>query len=159
MLVRLPKTLNGGLTLNNLRKLAKQHFEGGFRFISYSMVDMMGNRSIDKSCWVLMTKNIVPGSRSKSYTEQQRIVAGLAEKSLIGYQVPEALEAAACILSQYFALKIRLFSDAPLTYTRCKENIQGLRAIVGGFYPSGLEISNYPLSDTDPVGVAALRKF
>lgn len=167
MLVRLPKTLNGGLTLKNLGKLAKKYFscsDSGYRFILPVIIQELGDKSIDKSHWVLMTKDVLPGSRAKSYDEQKKIVADLAEKALIGYDVPETLESAVCILSQYFGSNIRLFSVRlfrvnPWTYTRCKDKVQGYQTIVGGFSPSGLSISNHCYHDFEYFGVAALRKF
>ena len=106
-----------------------------------------------------MTKDVLLGSSNKSYNEQQKIVAELAEKSLISYEVPETLQSAACILSQYFASNIRLFSDSPLTYTRCQENVQGFQVVVGGFAVAGLEVDHYYVYDNEKIGVAALRKF
>ena len=161
MLVRLPKTLNGGLTLKNLGKLAESYFSNsdiGYKFIWPGIVEELGDKSIDKSHWVLMTKDILPGSRAKSYGEQQKIVADLAKKSLIGYEVPETLESAVCILSQYFGSNIRLFSDNPWTYTRCKDKVQGYETVVGGFAPAGLDVY-YDHYDYVLIGVAALRKF
>ena len=101
MLVRLPKTLNGGLTLKSLGELAKKYFSvvtRGYRFIWPAIVQELGDKSIDKSHWVLMTKDVLPGSRAKSYGQQKKIVDDLAEKTQVDYQVP-ALEAAVCILS------------------------------------------------------------
>ena len=106
-----------------------------------------------------MTKDVIPGSRNKRYGEQQKIVAELTEKSLISYEVPETLESAACILSQYFFdSKTRLFSDKPWTYTRCKEEVQGCQIVVGGFALAGLHVDYYNYDDA-VIGVAALRKF
>jgi len=161
MLVRLPKTLNGGLTLKNLGKLAESYFSNsdiGYKFIWTRIVQELGDKSIDKSHWVLMTKDILPGSRAKSYGEQQKIVADLAEKSLISYEVPETLESATCILSQYFGSNIRLFSNSPWTYTSCQENVQGYQVIVGDFAPAGLCVRNIGYVSVH-IGVAALRKF
>ena len=162
MLVRLPKTLNGGLTLKSLGELAKKYFSDnntGYKFIWPPIFEKLGDKSIDKSRWVLMTKDVLLGSSNKSYNEQQKIVAELAEKSLISYEVPETLQSAACILSQYFASNIRLFSDSPLTYTRCQENVQGFQVVVGGFAVAGLEVDHYYVYDNEKIGVAALRKF
>lgn len=159
MLVRLPKTLNGGLTLKSLGELAKRYFSArdtGYKCILPAIVQELGDRSIDKSHWVLMTKDVLPGSRNKSYGDQQKIVADLAEKSLISYEVPEALESAACILSQYFDSQIRLFSDSPWTYTRCKEQVRGFQIVVGNFTVDGLSIDS--LYDMSTIGVAALRR-
>ncbi len=151
MLVRLPKTLNGGLTLKSLGELAKKYFSAsdtGYRFIWSALIQENGDKSIDKSQWVLMTKDVLPESRNKSYGEQQKIVADLAKKSLISYEVPEILESAVCILSQYFGSNIRLFSDNPWTYTRCKDKVQGYQTVVGGFAPAGLYLHYDTMSAT-----------
>lgn len=175
MLVRLPKTLNGKLTLKSLGELAKSFWnsESGYRFIPPAIVQQLGDKSIDKSYWVLMTKDVLPGSRAKTYFEQQKMVADLAEKSLISYEMPETLESAACILSQYFDSNIgvfsdnpwtytrckdRVFSDNPWTYTRCKDKVQGNPTFLGGVAPTGLgfDCTDY---NSPSIGVAALRKF
>lgn len=181
MLVRLPKTLTatrlpdtkdeqgcciegelvGGLTLNSIGQLAKKYFpetEGGYRYIRDTLVNELGDHSVNKSCWVLITKKVLEGSRNQPYNKQQEMVADLAKQSLPGYEVPETLEAAACILSQYFMDSKRLYSDDPLTYTRCKEELQGYQTVVGGFAPAGLGVFNLDY-DSDYIGVAALRKF
>jgi F-box domain len=162
MLVRLPKTLNGQLTLKSLGELAKRSFQDsdtGYRLIWPAVIDELGDKSIDKSRWVLMTKDVLPGSRHTSYDKQKDIVANLAQKALIGYEVPETLEAAVCILAQYFDSNIRLFSNSPRTYTRCKDKVQDFQTVVGGFTPSGLFIRNDFDYEYDAVGIAALRKF
>jgi hypothetical protein len=159
MLVRLPKTLNGQLTLKSLGELAQKYFpdsDTGYGSIS-SIVHWQGDTPIDKSRWVLMTKDVLPGSRNKSYAEQQRIVDELAKKTLISYEVPGVLESVACIFSQYFGSNTRLFTDNPWTYTRCKETVQGYQIVVGGFAPAGLCVCN--CYGYDYFGVAALRKF
>jgi hypothetical protein len=156
MLVRLPKTLNGGLTLKSLIELAKKDF----LHCDDMCFDRLQDKSIDKSHWVLMTKDVLPGSRSKSYGEQQKIIAGLVEKSLLNYEVPKVLEAAVCILSHYFGSNIRLFSKEPWTYTRCKDNVSTFPPSVGGFVQLGLRV--VVVNDNNgyhEVGVAALRKF
>ena len=93
-----------------------------------------------------MTKDVLPGSRNRTYAEQQTIVATLATQSHAAYEVPSILEAVACIFAQYFRSSLigsngpptRLFSDNPWTYTRCKENVDGYQVVVGGFAPAGL---------------------
>jgi F-box domain len=160
MLVRLPKTLNGQLTLQSLGELAKRYFPDsnmGYRYICSTIVNKLGDKSIDKSRWVLMTKDILPESRHKSYNKQKNIVANLAQKALIGYEVPETLEAAACILAQYFDSNTRLFNDSP--WILCKENVLGYQTVVGGFATAGLYVASTAHYISGPIGVAALRKF
>jgi hypothetical protein len=161
MLVWLPKTLNGQLTLKSLGELAKKYFsksDMGYRYIFPGIVEELGDRTIDQSRWVVMTKDVLPGSRGKSYAEQQAIVAGVAANNLISFEVPGVLESVACILSQFFLdSKTRLFGDNPWTYTRCPEQARGYQIVVGGFAPAGLLVDY--IYDYDCLGVAALRKF
>ena len=76
--------------------------------------------------------------------------------------LPRTLEAAVCILVQYFSSqtipKTRLFSDGLCTYTRCQEALGRDRLVVGGFSSDGLDVVTYQ-SDVAFLGVAALRKF
>lgn len=161
MLVRLPKTLNGGLTLKSLGELAKKYFsatDAGYRSVHPDIIQEQGDKSIDKSQWVLMTKNILPGSGNKSYSEQETIVHDLAKISLTGYEVPKTLEAATCIFSQYFGSNIRLFGNDPCTFTRCQEDIQGFQLVLGAFSQGSL-IIDFDYFDDESFGIAALRKF
>lgn len=163
MLVRLPKTLNGGLTLKSLTDLAEKFFSNcndGYKYIWKGIVQELRNDSIDKSHWVMMTKSILPGSKDNSYCQQEKMIAALAEKSLIGYEVPGVLESTACILSQYFDPNIRLFNDDSSVYTRCKEGFDGHQIIVGGLAPVYLRIlRNCCNAGHEHVGIAALRRF
>ncbi len=161
MLVYIPATIDGKpFTLKKLGEIAKRFFPKtgrGFEYITPSIFDKLGEKSTE-SRWVLMTKDVLRGSRNKNYAKQRKIVARLAEKSL-GYKVPDALEAATCILAQYFFdSKTRSFSNELWTYTRCEEEIQGDQVIVGGFTPVGLQVSCYN-ADDEFVGIAALRKL
>lgn len=158
VLVRKPK----GLTIKKLGELAKKYFPSntdGYRYIWPTIVDELGDKAVDEFVWLLMTKDVLQGSRSKSYSQQKNIVAELAEITGVPYQVPTTLEAATCILAEYSRSENRLFSDSPWTYIRCQENVQGYQMVVGGFAPAGLGVSNRDDYDCDDFGVAALRKF
>ena len=165
MLVTLPK----GFTLNTLGMLAKKYFPqnpNGYGYIWERILKEHGDRSIDKLTWLLMTKDVLSGSRHRAYAQQQTMVATLATQSHVAYEVPSILEAVACIFAQYFRSSLigsngpptRLFSDNPRTYTRCKENVDSYQVVVGGFAPAGLLVS-YRVYDFDDFGVAGLRKF
>ncbi len=164
MLVRLPKTLNGQLTLKSFGKLTKKYFpdieEDTSLLIRSKIISKLGEISIDRSRWVMMTKDLLPGTRNKSYHEQQKMIAELAKKSLINYEVPETLESVVCILSQYLDSKTYLLSHNPFTLTRCQENIEGNQIIVGSFSSIGLCVHyRYSYNDCNDIGIAALRGF
>lgn len=162
MLVRLPKTLNGNLTLKSIGELAKKYFpesQTGYNYIWPPFLDSLGDKSIPKSYWVLMTKDILPNSRNKDYNEQQEIINELSKKSLNNYEIPNTLESVICILSQYFDSNIRLFKDHPCTYIRTNNKVQSFCALVGYFIPSGLCISRLPHSGNNDIGTAVIRKL
>ena len=167
VLFYIPTTVDGKpLTLKSLGQIAKRYFPktaAGYRDVWPDIVDELGDRPIERSGWVLMTKYILPESRSKSYADRNAMVAALAEKAFAPYEVPKALEAIVCILAQYFSSyassKIRLFSDAPLTYIHCQENVRACQISVGGFAPVGLSAKYCPDYGHGDIGVAALRWF
>jgi len=160
--VLIPQTVNGKpLTKKSLGDLAKKHFSNtkeGYRYIWPELVKEQNDKPIDKSHWVLMTKDLIQGSRNQSYSKQQTIVSDLAKKTLTTYEVPESLEAAVSILSKYASSGKRLFSINPWTYARCQDKGQVYQIIVGGFHSFGLDVS-HDCSDNVSIGVAALRKF
>ena len=142
VLVRMPK----GLTIKKLRELAKKYFPSnidGYGYISPQIVDELGDKPADESIWLMMTKDVLPRSRSEKYGQQKNIVAQLAKTTGVPYQVPATLEAVTCILAQYFCSKNRLFSGSRLTYTRCQENVEGDQIVVGGFAPAGLRVYSF----------------
>jgi hypothetical protein len=89
MLVRLPKTLNGGLSINCLGALAKLYFPDnayGYRAIPCEIVHQLGNQSINESYWVLMTKYVLPTSRIGNFYNSRQAIAYLTHQSLGGYR-------------------------------------------------------------------------
>jgi len=156
LLVRLPKTLNSQLTLKNLEELVNRCFStnNSTSLLIWSpIIKELIDESITSSHWVIMTKSLLPGSKKKSYSEQEEMIAGLSKKSIVGYRIPTILESVVCILSEYSSSKTQLFTD----YTRCRNQIQGYTTVVGGLSASHLSINhNY---ESDKVGVVALRNF
>ncbi len=160
MLVRLPKSLNGCLNLKNLGKLSKKYFSQtkmGYRSIWQSVIAVLGDNSIEKSQWVLMTKNVLPGSGNKGYDAQKAVVENLSEKGLKGYDMTRILESSVCILAHYFDSKVFLFSDFESSI-RCKEIVRNHYVVVGGFNSRGLFVS-YNLFDDPRICVGAVRRF
>lgn len=99
------------------------------------------------SRWVLMTNDIIPDSRFKSYADQRALVNSYAQKSGIPYQVPNILDAAVYIFMEYVQSGSRLYGDNPTTYTRCQEKEEHVKyndiswqLVIGVFSPDGLNI-------------------
>ncbi|BBI17192.1 F-box protein [Neochlamydia sp. S13] len=168
VLVRIPKTLSGQhLTLSTLGAVAKRYFpdsQTGYGLIPRLIVNELGDKPLEKSQWVLMTKDVLPGSRKKKYEVQLGLVADLAKETQSPYTVPSALQAAVCILAQHFNFKTGLFSDKPwtyYTYTRCQENFYGDQVQVGSWdAEGGLQFDHTPSTcERHSIGMAALRKL
>ena len=149
------------LTLDYLGELIKSPKGGGHKtqYRSYwdAAREAIGSQSPERSYWVLMTRDVLDGSRNKSYKGQSALVARHR-----GYTVPGALEAAVVVLLHHVRKGERLYSDRPRTFTRCQENVQNYQLIVGGFSSRGLDVIDdyydYYSDDLD-FGVAVLRKF
>ena len=159
LLVLIPKTVNGQkYSLNLLQDLAKRPQGGGhalktFRY--YSTVGKeMGNNGIQGSYWSLITKDVLPNSRVKSFEEQKPLLKG-------PHEVPEALELATGILMHHVKTGERLYPDKPDTYSCCQETlIDGERVVVGSFESSGLFIGGYfDYGRNDGCGLGGVRKF
>ena len=149
------------LTLDYLKKLIQSPKRGGYgtkyRYYWDKVSKAIGNQSPGSSYWVLMTKDVLPESRSKRYEEQRKLVE---EHAGLGYEVPGALEAAVVMLLHHARSGERLYSDNPWTYMRCRDkDTDGYPVDVGGFSSGGLLVSNYDYGLIDDVGVAGLRKF
>lgn len=158
MLVLIPETIDGKPfdfeTLLERVKSPKEGFAVPFRYIYDTIIKQYGKKST-KAHWVLMTKDVIPNSRKKSYAEQKALVADWAKKTGIDYEVPNLFRAATCILLKYLITKEHLFNDEPI---RCQEEIEGYQVAVVGFAPTGFRVDchNY---DFDNFGVAVLRSL
>ena len=70
--------------------------------------------------------------------------------------MPTLLEAAASLLMEHVVSGTRLYSDSPVTWTRCQEFHKGYQTVVGGFALAGLPVSG-TAGDADPLGLAGVR--
>jgi GTPase SAR1 family protein len=143
LLVLIPRIVDGKpLTLNSLGEMIKNPKRGG-RCTNYRYKEehsknlkQFGKKDIPTSYWILMTKDVIPNSRNKTFDEQ---ISLLKESG----RVPTSLEAAVTVLMHQARTGEKLYSDKPMTYTWCKEKVDGeWPVVVGGFGPSGLTIGN-----------------
>ena len=161
MLVLIPKTVNSKpFTLNLLQELIqdpKEKTATTFSFYSRAVKEELGETSIENSYWVLMTKDVIPGSRNKTYCEQKQLVQ---EKAADGYELPSAIEAAASILMDYFKTDEHLYGQDPWTFTRCQETVTENQwpVAIGGFSRGRLYVDDDGWDAYD-CGVGAVRKF
>ncbi|MCX6785695.1 MAG: hypothetical protein NTZ18_02470 [Candidatus Komeilibacteria bacterium] len=100
--------------------------------------------------WQLVRKGPVPNSASKTWDEQQALLAPEEE-------VPAARVMVYAIIGHYLATGERLFKNV---YIRCSDLVAGYRVIVGHFYAAGLLVYYYLDGNCYGIlGVASARKF
>jgi hypothetical protein len=168
VLVLVPGTVNKkSFTLDYLEQLI-QRSQAGVHATKYCYYTteakaQHGSAPAPASHWVLMTRDVVAGTRNKSYADQQKIVARYS-----GYEVPGILDAATAILMWYAKTGNRLYANNPLTYTRCRDSVEyeGKKypLAVGGFVSGsdGLGVNvDYAghWVDNDSYGLAGLRRL
>ena len=164
LLVLIPERVSGqALTLDYLGELIEQPRGGGhgtkYRDYSNYARQAVGSKGSGSSYWVLMTRDVLEGSRNKNYKDQCALVADHAKRTGLAYEVPGALEAAVAMLLHHVRSGERLYSDNPWTYTRCRDtSTLGSHLVVGGFSSGGLDIPHDRFDSYD-YGVAGLRKF
>lgn len=177
VLTLIPQRVNEKpLTLRSIENLVKKPKQGNktnFGFIWNRVKSQHGNKQVNESYWVLMTKDVLRDSRDNKYSQKGSIarsamVDELSKKTDGKYQIPKLLEATVCIFTKYVENGTYLFNTNPRTYIYCKEKHAvfgrwngGLHPLViGDFDQKGLCIS-LSCSDIDwsYFGVAALRRF
>jgi hypothetical protein len=168
LLVLIPAKVNGQpFSLDLLRELIQNPNNGGhktkYRYYGSGVQAQFGASSLATSYWLLMTRDVLPESSSKTYVNQKRLVAAQARRTGLPYELPKALEAATAILTYHVRDGERLYGDNPRTYTRCQEWIlhrsNEYPALVGGFESSGLKIRHYRSDSIYGGGVAGCWKL
>jgi ribosome biogenesis GTPase A len=170
LLVLIPAEVAGKpFTLNLLGELIKSPKGRGnktkYRYYDVRVQSQVGNEAPSSSYWLLLTRDVLPGSRNKTYTDQSKILAGCASRTGLNYELPKALEAATAILTHHVRTGEHLYGDNPWTWTRCQELIRWMFTdfpfVVGGFESSGLGVIYDHRYDgrNDYNGVAGCRKF
>ena len=165
LLVLIPATVGGvPFTLNLLGELIQHPKNGGHRtkysYYSERVKAQIGEQSPPRSYWLLMTRDVLPGSRNKGYAAQKELVAGYASREGVPYVLPSVLEAATAIFMHHAREGERLFGNDPWTYTRCQEMVDNNRypVFVGSFSSGGLFVYNHSYVSNN-YGVSCLRKF
>ncbi|MCU0317896.1 MAG: hypothetical protein MUC61_00955 [Amoebophilaceae bacterium] len=150
LLVLIPAAVDGEpFSLNLLGNLIRNPKGGGhstsYCYYNADVERQLGAQSPVGSYWVLMTREVLEGSRDKGYESQKELVAQYASRKSLPYELPGVLEAATAILSHYVRSGERLYADSPSEYTRCQwwvvgEGGDGCKypAAVGGFSPGGV---------------------
>lgn len=161
MLLLIPAKVDSmPLTLKGLDFLGRKPRQGRpkqYDKTSWELVCEMMNQpagmSVEKTQWVLMTKELLPGSHSLSYLDQCALLENSNTKQKVKYVVPRAIELAVA----HFAKGIS--SEQPLhgllNYSRCQETREDQQLAIAGSKTKCI-ISAPP--DDSTVGIAALRE-
>ncbi|MDJ0652359.1 MAG: hypothetical protein QNJ27_05075, partial [Simkaniaceae bacterium] len=161
MLVLIPQFVNKiHLTLNFLQVMILSPQGGGHKtnYTYHYYLDVaqreIGSRPAPLSYWALLTKDILPGSRNKTYSQQQVLIKK-------PYTVPQALEIVTGILMHHVQAGEKLYPASPKTYTRCQERYKtGRYALIGAFSSAGIEIGGYPADNRQTEsGMGCVRRF
>ena len=160
ILILVPETVNGKkLSLNTFRGLVKEPRMGNatkYYYYPDAIENEHGTIPPEGGThWVLMTKDVIPGSKGQLFAKQQALVNEEPQ-----YEVPDLLSATVGILTHYVRTGECLFSyDA--TYIHCRETAGDgdHHVTVGGLNKRGLSITYYASAIYGYIGVAALRKF
>ena len=162
MLVLIPATVNGKpLSIRSFRQLVKEAklgFKADYEFGGNALLEWYGDETIQKSYWVLMTKDVIPDSKTKSYIIQKGLVRAKHD-----YQVPRLLDAIVSRLTEYVSTGILRSRGL----TRCEEQIVHQQTVVGDVRPHYVTPIGYEghlnlyrnCPDHCWLGVAAIRKL
>ena len=160
LLVLIPNTVKGKpFTMDYLGELIQKPKSGHstkYRIYSDYAKEAVGEKSYP-SHWVLMTRDIIPGSRDKYIKGCSDMIANHRKKTGIPYELPNLLEATASILMHYVKTGERLYTDDPWTYTFSQDVDKDKDPLgVGGFAAGGLGVGRGCYCR---LGVAGCRKF
>ncbi len=159
LLTLIPDTINNQpFTLKTLGELILHPKIGPATKFRYSLGEYQDS-SAPQPYWVLISRDVLEGSRNQIYQTQFDHVDSLAQKTDVPYAVPKVLEAATCILMHYVSTGQKLYTDSPWTYTRCQDTKKkDWKLVVGGFGSGGLAVSSH-WDAIDFIGVSVSRKF
>jgi hypothetical protein len=163
VLVLIPQTVNEKpLNLKLLGELVQKPLQGNTTKYNYLDLGKYIDPAAPKSHWALMTRDVIEGTRSKSYSSQQALITRYSQQTKAAYEVPTVLDAAVCIFMEYVRTGTRLYSDSPRTYTRCQEKYdpKWQQLVVGGFSAAGLRVrDSHDISNGESHGVGGLRNL
>jgi hypothetical protein len=151
------------MTLERLESLTQNSQQGnkiGFIYKDGGVWRQHSQTPSGKAHWVLMTNDVIPGSRSKRWEDQQTLAATFRGQ---GYELPSVIDVATCILLEYVETGHRFYSNTPFTYTQCVEQVRVESSkwplIIGGFASGGLLVDYSKAGVYDYLGVGVARKL
>lgn len=99
------------------------------------------DKPVVKSYWVIMTKDVIFGSRGLNFKSQLNLVAKFSLDLGFNYRAPKSLEAIISILSHKARSGECRFHEYPWTYTRYLNVINDAQVVIGGCGFNGVCVS------------------
>lgn len=153
-------TIPKGLKFNQLVDMAREEDKVKFRHVNHSFSQEIGDTEVPKTYRVLITNNVLEGSRKLSVENQKILVKSL------GCEMPKVLEASFLLVVTYMRSGQRIYNDKPWTFTRCLEELSERRGleqladrqmVVGGFSLSGIFVDHH--YDCAQSGVGGVLRY
>lgn len=139
------------LNFNGVEELAKNAINPDQRtkYITFDKLrENMNKIPVKKAGWVLMRREVIPGSRELDFQTQKKLLKG-------SYVTPNLMDAILLNILTYAN-----FGKFPYgrDYTRCLETFLGFQLVVRGF-PQGLDICHDDFDDNDIGGLSAVWRL
>lgn len=161
LLTLIPAKVNGELlTLASVGELVKKPKQGDPTRYQYFYSGGNENSHVERNTWILMTYDVLPGSRSQPYEKQVAMVEELAKKAKAPYELPHLIEASVALFMHYVRSGECLYRGIPWTYTLCQDKNKGngRPMAIGRFANLGIFV-NGNLYASNRTGVGAMRKL
>lgn len=148
-MIAIPHQVNGDFfDLNLLSQIVtspKDGKKGKFRNFNQKVLEKLG-KTIQENQWILITNDVIPQSRGKTFCEQKKLLDNHNIGSQLKHEIPKAIELATAILTHYCSTGQVMYGSLersqPWTYSRCEEKIDEYpsQVALGGFNSRGLSI-------------------
>lgn len=112
-----------GLTITCFGEFLKNKFpknQRGYQEICQKIIEQLGDRSIEQSGFVAMTKYPIPNSKYTTSKNRYELVDRIAKVNGIRYNVPTLLEAIICIAGAFLKTQNKIFCDS---FVLCQDTI------------------------------------
>lgn len=112
----------------------------GYNIKSNDEVINFLDKPAKRSCWVIMTKDVINSSRGLDFKAQLNLVATFSIREF-KYRAPKSLEAIVSILTRKISSGECFFNEFPWTYTRCLDVFEDKQVVIGGCGSNGICVS------------------
>ena len=145
--------------LEELVQMPKSGHVTRCKYYSNSVKEALGDKSYP-SHWVLMTRDIIPGSRDQWYQDCCELIAEHSKKTGLPYELPHLLEVTTSILMHYVKTKERLYSSYQCNYTYSQDIAEKeYRRLLLAFCPQFFTSTSTTTNGVSTVGAGSCQRF